>query len=179
LITPEKHSTRPLIKHSIRLTVLVCIVGSLVLYLTWPTVGLLKAESCMPNGAIAEFSALVHGKQFWIVQLGDIRRQREEAENWERIQADSDQRASENIEQMDRVLSQTKEQMNRIYENYPNLAPSNEDDLAEQLRERARRLNAEADDIELRKGMRIIREKIQQQLPALRKCESFIAQKLR
>jgi hypothetical protein len=158
--------------------VIVCIVGSLILYLTWPTAGLLETDGCRPAGAIAEFSALIHGERFWRVQLVEIRRQRDEAENWDRIQAENNRRTSESIEQIDQILAQAKQLMAQTYKERADLAPSQEDQMAEQLRERAWQLNAEADDIEMKKGIRLAREKIQQQLPALRKCQSLIVEKL-
>ena len=54
--------TRKSFNNRVKLAVLGCFTGGLLLWLTWPTVGQLTAETCAPNGLIAELSASIHGE---------------------------------------------------------------------------------------------------------------------
>jgi len=162
-----------LINRHIKRIFFLCLLGIFAAWLTWPTAGQLELESCSPNGAVAELSAYVHGKGFWRAQLGDIGHQRDEAENWDRTQAEQRRQISEVQAQTDEVLQREKDWLATFY------APSQEHQLAEQLRDRAAQMMAQADDLEMKKYNRLAQEKIQKQLPILRRCQEFINKKLR
>jgi hypothetical protein len=147
--------------------------------MTWPTGGQLMAETCAPNGLIAELSASIHGKGFWRTQMRDIRHQLDEAENWDRTQAEKRQRISEILAQTDEVLRRNKEEMAEIFRKYPSLAPSPEQQLADQTRERAEEMKAQADEMEFARVASALSEKKRKEVPVLQRCETLIREKLR
>jgi hypothetical protein len=139
-----------------------------LLWLTWPTGGQLTTETCAPNGLIAGLSASIHGKGFWRTQMGDIRHQLDEAENWERTQAEIRQRVEAGTGE---VIRGANEALAEIYREHPNLAPSQAQQFADRLR-------AQADAVERAEGDRLISEIIKRRLPVLRRCEVIIGEKL-
>jgi hypothetical protein len=84
--------------------------------------------------------------------LEDIRNRRDEAENWDRTQAEKRQRISEILAQTDEVLRKEKEEMAEIFRKYPSLAPSPEQQLADRTREQAEEMNAQAKRVGLGQG---------------------------
>jgi hypothetical protein len=171
--------TRKSFNNRVKVAVLASVAGALLLWLTWPTGGQLRAETCAPSGLIAELSASIHGGGFWRVQLEDIRNRRDEAENWDRTQAEKRRRISEVLAQSDEVVRTAKQQLAKIYREHPNLAPSQEDQLANQMRARAEQMSAQADTIELAKMESVLSEKMRKKLPVLQRCETLIREKLR
>jgi len=168
-----------LINNRVKLAVLACVIGGVFLWLTWPTFGQLSVENCTPDTAIAKLSALIHGDGFWRVQLADIRYQRDEAENWDRTQAEKRQRISEILAQTDEVLLREKEWRTEMYRKYPSLAPSQERQLADRMRERTEQMKAEADAVELGKFESMLSERMRKNVPVLQRCETLIREKLR
>jgi hypothetical protein len=136
-------------------------------WLTWPRTGQLKLDSCSPNGALAEISAMTHGNGFWRVQLDDIEGQRNLAENWDRNQAAIAARLAPIFAQIDDALAKIASQMAEIYKKYPDLAPNQAHQSAEQLR-------ALADAIELADTERMVSEQMRKRLPVLRRCDAKI-----
>ena len=95
------------------------IVGlwGLVGWVTWPSDGQLDVLRCVPDGAVARFSATLYGRGFWRSQLGAIEAERRLAERWDRLQAEIDTR-------MERILSQNDDKLNSLYASHPELAPT-------------------------------------------------------
>jgi hypothetical protein len=168
-----------LINNRVKLAVLACVIGGVFLWLTWPTMGQLSVESCTPDTAIAKLSALIHGEGFWRVQLADIRYQRDEAENWDRTQAEKRQRISEILAQTDEVLRRQNEEMAETFRKYPRLAPSPEQQLAYRMQEQAEEMNAQAVAMELAKLESRLSEKMRKKVPVLQRCETLIREKRR
>lgn len=73
-----------------RLPLLAIVVALVVAaaWLTWPSGGQLKLQTCQPGGALAQVSDWLHGNDFWKVQLADVQRRAAEAENWDERQAE-------------------------------------------------------------------------------------------
>jgi len=97
-------------------TVIVGVLG-LVGWLTWPSDGQLDVLRCVPDGAVARFSATLYGRGFWRSQLGAVEAERRLAERWDRLQAEIDTR-------MERILSQNDDKLNSLYASHPELAPT-------------------------------------------------------
>lgn len=95
---------------------LVCVSG-LVGWLTWPSDGQLDVLRCIPNTAVARFSAMLYGRGFWRSQLGAVEAERRLAERWDRLQAEIESR-------IERVLSQNEDKLNSLYASHPELAPT-------------------------------------------------------
>jgi len=104
-------STKILIAGGLALAVL---VG----WATWPTAGQLSTTECSPNGILAKLSSAIHGERFWRLQLADITRQRQIAENWD------EERAKMLRAMTDDALRKAKEMLNAAYEKHPSLAPT-------------------------------------------------------
>jgi hypothetical protein len=90
----------------------------LVGWATWPTAGQLSTTDCSPDGILAKLSSAMHGKRFWRLQLADITRQRQTAENWD------EERAKMLRAMTDDALRKAKEMLNAAYEKYPSLPPT-------------------------------------------------------
>jgi hypothetical protein len=88
----------------------------LVGWATWPTAGQLSTTDCSPDGILAKLSSAMHGERFWRLQLADITRQRQTAENWD------EKRAKMLRAMTDDALRKAKEMLNAAYEKYPSLA---------------------------------------------------------
>jgi len=97
-------------------TVIVGVLG-LVGWLTWPSDGQLDVLRCVPDGAVARFSATLYGRGFWRSQLGAVEAERRLAERWDRLQAEIDTR-------MERILCQHDDKLNSLYASHPELAPT-------------------------------------------------------
>jgi hypothetical protein len=97
-------------------TVMVGVLG-LVGWLTWPSDGQLDVLRCVPDGALARFSATLYGRGFWRSQLGPVEAERRLAERWDRLQAEIDTR-------MERILSRSDDKLNSLYASHPELAPT-------------------------------------------------------
>jgi hypothetical protein len=151
-----------------RIIVLACIAGaSIAVWLTWPSTGQIKVDTCSPNSILAEISAMTHGKGFWRVQLDDIGRQRNAADNW-------DQNQTKIEAEIDEAIAKGNAQVEELYQKYPTLAPSQPsqaDRMTEQLR-------AQADAIEIANVKRMASEQMQKRLPLLRQCETKIREML-
>jgi hypothetical protein len=90
----------------------------LVGWATWPTAGQLSTTDCSPDGIRAKLSSTIHGERFWRLQLADITRQRQIAENWD------EERAKMLRAMTDDALRKAKEMLNAAYEKYPSLPPT-------------------------------------------------------
>ena len=95
---------------------IVCLLG-LVGWLTWPSDGQLDVVRCVPNSAVARFSATLYGRGFWRSQLGAVEVERRLAERWDRLQAEIETRS-------ERALSQNEDKLNSLYRSHPELAPT-------------------------------------------------------
>jgi hypothetical protein len=144
--------------------VIVCLLG-LVGWLTWPSDGQLDVVRCVPNSAVARFSATLYGRGFWRSQLGAVEAERRLAERWDRLQAEIETR-------IERILSQNEDELNSLYAGHPELAPtaaelgasraqqageanaalSQREELSKFMATRARRLAACAREIRARTG---------------------------
>ena len=89
----------------------------LVGWVTWPSAGQLDVLRCVPDGAVARFSAKLYGPLFWRSQLGAVEAERRLAEGWDRLQAEIETR-------MERILSQNADELNSLYASHPELAPT-------------------------------------------------------
>jgi hypothetical protein len=139
--------------------------GAALAWTTWPAADQIKVDGCSSDGLFATLSAAIHGKAFWRVQLADIARRRQSAENWDQSQADMQAR-------VDEIVRQSKERLNAIREAHPSLAPSDAQLAAERLR-------TLADKIEYDEANRTASEFMRTQAPLLKQCEEAIIARLR
>lgn len=139
------------------------LVGTLV-WATWPTAHQINVESCSPDGLFAKLSAAIHGNPFWRVQLADIARRRQSAENWDQNQAAMRAR-------IDDIVQQSEANLNAIREAHSSLAPSDAQLAAERLR-------ILADKIEHDEADRTVSEFMRKQVPILKQCEEAIIARL-
>jgi hypothetical protein len=140
-------------------------------WITWPSIGEINTKDCNPKGIAAKLSAMIYGDQFWSVQLAGVRDDLFHAENWDRTQAEFQQKTDDFLRQQQPQLDAIQAQMNAMYEKYPSLAPTSAEVAATKLRERA-------DEIELNEARRLASEMMRKQVPVLRQCENTIVARL-
>ena len=104
----------------------------LVGWVTWPSAGQLDVLRCVPDGAVARFSAKLYGPLFWRSQLGPVEAERRLAEGWDRLQAEIETR-------MERILSQNADELNSLYASHPELETSRAQEAGEANEGLARR----------------------------------------
>ncbi len=146
--------------------ILIVVGLGLFAFYSWPREDQLDLATCSPKNAMASTSALVHGNRFWRLQLAEINKLIELTENWD-ARKNAVQPA---LDQADRTLEGINEQIDKAYHDHPSLGlPPNR--TAERLRQLADKI--EADDAD-----RWMRSKMEEQLPALKRCKSIIEQRL-
>jgi hypothetical protein len=140
-------------------------VAGALAWATWPAADQINVESCSPDGLFATLSAAIHGKAFWRVQLADIARRWQSAENWDQNHADMKARD-------DDIVRQSEEYLNAIREAYPSLRQSEAQVAAKRFRDLA-------DKIERDEADRIVSEAMRKQATALKQCEEAIIARVR
>jgi hypothetical protein len=122
------------------------------------------SRTASPDGPIARLSVAIHGERFWRVQLADVTRQRQRAENWNAERADIRAKT-------DDILRKSEELINGIYKAHPGLTSTDAQLAAQHHR-------ALADKIEEQENERIVSEYMRARVPVLKQCEDIITAQL-
>jgi len=117
-------------KASSRQILLLTIGVTALIALLWPPQRLSVTESCNPDGTVSRVKALVQGRRWWRYQLGfldlEIQRCKDEPARHARIRAD-----------VEALKTQTRQTMEGLYKEHPELRPSPEQRAADELRAQA------------------------------------------
>jgi hypothetical protein len=136
----------------------------LAVWFMWPGSHELTAN-CEPESIFSSMRAMLFGKVFWEQQLDAVRTKAKAADNWDTTMATVDSSLKES-------LDKSRAELERLYAQHPDLAPSPAERRAQQLRDLADAI--EAQDVATRTSLAKHAES-----EKYRTCENIIVEKLR
>ena len=107
------------------------LLAAVAVYATWPGADALDYSSCEPKGGLSQLSAKIYGRFFWEQALNRAR-ELADMKTTEAILADAERQEKQN----DRRLEE-------FYAKHPSIAPTPAERTAQNLRERADRIEAQ------------------------------------